>query len=336
MTRPAAAPAPAYLPPFRPRFPWVGGDLQTVRNYLVPGRADLSPWPGERVRFPMADGTGDELLAMLHRPDGAEVQPLVVLVHGLTGCEESFYVRETARFLLSHGFPVLRLNLRGAGPSRAGCAGHYSAASNPDLAAVLESLRPSWPGGLVPVGYSLGGSILLRHLAQATDADAVLCAVAVSVPLDLAATARRMMSPRNALYHRWLLARMKAEATDGAARVTEDERRAIDAARTVYAFDDDFVAPRNGFDGAEDYYVRCSAAGFVDGIATPTLIVHGRDDPWIPAVCYDAVDWQAAPGVTLALANGGGHVGFHGQDRQTPWHNLCALAFIRKRLGGAA
>jgi hypothetical protein len=50
------------VPRFVPLPPWIGGDLQTVRNYLRPPGDILAPWPGEIVRFPMKDGTGDELL----------------------------------------------------------------------------------------------------------------------------------------------------------------------------------------------------------------------------------------------------------------------------------
>src|SRR6185295_13879011 len=55
-------------PRFVPRPPWIGGDLQTLRNYLRPPGDILAPWPGEELRFTMKDGTGDELVGTLHRP----------------------------------------------------------------------------------------------------------------------------------------------------------------------------------------------------------------------------------------------------------------------------
>ncbi|MEX2455350.1 MAG: alpha/beta fold hydrolase [Rhodospirillaceae bacterium] len=323
-------------PRFRERFPWLGGDLQTIRNYLVPPRGTvLARWPGRRLEFDTDDGTGDRLLGALHVPDGSGASPLVVLVHGLTGCEGSFYILETARHLLAAGRPVLRLNLRGAGPSRTACSGHYSAASSADIALVLAALRTRHAdlarNGIVLFGYSLGGSVVLKLLAETGGDEGVLCAAAISAPIDLAATARRMMARRNAIYHRWLLGRMKAEATAGAAAVTAREREALRAARTVYGFDDGFVAPRNGFGGADDYYARCSATGLLHLIRTPTLLIHGRNDPWISAADYDAVRWADHPAVTTALADGGGHVGFHGRDRETPWHNARLLDFITAR-----
>jgi len=50
------------LPPFQPRFPWWGSDLQTIANRLR--RPDgLAPHTSERLKFPLPDGTGDTLLA---------------------------------------------------------------------------------------------------------------------------------------------------------------------------------------------------------------------------------------------------------------------------------
>ena len=58
------------LPPFRPRFPWLGADLQTISILLQPAMADMLPHKSERVCFPMADRSGDILLGMLDHPYG--------------------------------------------------------------------------------------------------------------------------------------------------------------------------------------------------------------------------------------------------------------------------
>ena len=123
---------------FRARLPWLGGDLQTVRNLLLRIDPDLSAWPGERLLLPLADG--DRLWASLHRPNVPRGRPLAVLIHGLSGSQESIHVRATARCLLERGFPVARLNLRGAGPSVATCRGVYHAAATGDLAEALDAI----------------------------------------------------------------------------------------------------------------------------------------------------------------------------------------------------
>lgn len=313
--------------PFQPRFPWYGADLQTIRNYLVRGNRDLSGWPSERLFVDAADGTGDRFQAVLHRQGDA---PLAVLVHGLTGCEGSFYVLESTANLLSAGYSVLRLNLRGAGPSRKTCGGHYCAGSSNDLATVLRSLPADLTAnGLVLVGYSLGGNIVLKYLAEGSFDIRPDCAFVVSPPVDLAVAADRMLHLRNRLYHRWLLDRMKEEAVMDNARLTSDEREAVASAQTVVEFDDKFVAPRNGFRGAAEYYVRCSTIDRLGEISVPTRLIHALNDPWIPAGALRAGDIGS---VRIDLTRGGGHVGFHGRGSSVPWHDQCMNEFIHAHL----
>ena len=67
-------------------------------------------------------------------------------------------------------------------------------------------------------------------------------------------------------------------------------------------------------------------------IETETLVIHAADDPWIPASCYHAIDWQALPSpVGLYLTKTGGHVGFHEAGEPIPWHDRAAAAFFEGR-----
>lgn len=328
--------APPRLPPFRPRAPWWGGDLQTLRNILTRARVDLSPYPERRFELPMRDGSGDRLQAVLNNPAQARDVPLVVLIHGMSGCEDSAYIRAGAAHFLALGYPVIRLNLRGAGPSRATCRGFYYAGGSQDLRDAMAGLgQHVGEPGVVLIGYSLGGNMLIKYLAEidagANDETVPRAAATISVPLDLALTARALMRPRNALYQRWLLAGLKTESTAPGAELTTEEKRAIDGARDIPEFDDRFTAPRNGFAGAADYYAHCSAARFIARVCVPTLVIHARDDPWIPPAAYDGVDWAANPHVTLLTTRRGGHVGFHGADDRVPWHDRRAAAFIAAR-----
>src|SRR5690348_1565707 len=190
----------ADFPPFLARAPWWGGDLQTLRNYLV---RQLAPLPAaERLHLPMRDGSGDRLVASLHRPVAAGTRrPLVVLIHGLTGSEQSHYMVKTAAHLLRLGFTVLRLNLRGAGASRPSCRFQYYAGRSEDFADALAALPGALTqGGVVAVGYSLGANMLLKYLGERGSEAPLQGAIAVSAPLDLAGTSRRLMWRRNGLY----------------------------------------------------------------------------------------------------------------------------------------
>jgi len=318
------------LPPFRPRFPWWGGDLQTIANHLRPLSTALAPHRSEYLKLPLADGTGDTLLARLDRPAAPKpARPLSILIHGLTGSADSLYILSMARLLLDAGHCVLRLNLRGAGASRALCGQHYYAGRSQDFRALLSLLPAELTReGIVAVGYSLGGAMLLKYLGEEGTAAPLVAAATVSAPIDLAATCRHMMRSRNRLYHRHILGMMKLEATGEGAVVSAAERSAILAARTVWEYDDDFIAPRYGFASAEDYYERCRPTRFMPAIRVPTLVLGAMDDPWIPGTLYRGYDWASNRSLTPLLPDHGGHVGFHGRGSRQPWSDLVVTRFF--------
>jgi hypothetical protein len=337
MTRPSAG-GSLDVADFRPRFPWYGGDLQTLRNFLLQPRHELNGWPAERLELALRDDSGDRLVGSLHRPVGRE-RGLVVLLHGLTGSEDSTYVRASAAFWLTGGYTALRLNLRGAGTSRPLCGEQYHAGRSGDLRDALIALEEmpgvSFEAGLYLVGYSLGANLLLRFLAEEAAAFPVVAAVSVSAPIDLKAAQVRLMRPRNWAYHRYLLRSMRNEALATPRPLTATERAAIVSADSVFAYDEQVIAPRNGFAGADDYYRQCSGLRFLPAIKTPTLVVHAGDDPWVPAETYRGFDWAAHPALTPVLTEAGGHVGFHGRGPQAAWHDQAAAAFFAE-LGGDA
>ncbi|MBS0520585.1 MAG: alpha/beta fold hydrolase [Proteobacteria bacterium] len=314
--------------PFRPRFPWWGGDLQTLASRLRPVRATPAPYRSERLSIRLRDG--DTLLARVDRPAAVHAdRPLAILVHGLTGSEDSLYMQSQSSLLVERGHTVLRLNLRGAGPSRALCADQYYAGRSQDFRELL-SLLPSalTASGIVAIGYSLGGAMLLKYLGEEGAATPLQAAASVSAPIDLSATCRHMMRARNWLYHRYILAEMKCEALGTGASLAAAEREAIQGARTIWHYDEEFVAPRHGFAGAEDYYERCKPVRFMSGIRIPTLVLAALDDPWIPGALYSGYDWKGNDALVPALSAQGGHVGFHGRDGDPPWSDRMVARFL--------
>ena len=319
--------------PFRARRPWWGPDLQTLRNTLRGPVGRIRAADERTLVLPLADGTGDALvgeLATPHRSAGS--RPIVVLIHGLSGSSDSAYMHTSASHWLALGHPVLRLNLRGAGPSRAHCTLQYHAGRSEDLRDALLALQQSEPtlsaNGVVLVGYSLGGNMLLKYLGECGPSPFVRAAASVSAPIDLSAASQRFLEPRNRFYHRHLLATMKRESFGGKSVITEAEARSVERARSIYEFDERFVAPRNGYRDAEHYYAETHARRYLPEIRVPTCIVYALDDPWIPAESYTDYRWSENLCLEPHLAPGGGHVGFHDADGRVPWHDRCIAAFV--------
>lgn len=290
---------------FEPRFPWFGGDLQTLATRFLPAPA----MPGTPVEFAMADG--DVLTGILDRQGG----PLVLVLHGLAGSAQSTYMLRTALALRENGFDTLRLDWRGAGQGRATAS--YHAGRSADLFEVLAKLADA---PIFAIGFSLGANILLKYLGEAAAASRIQKAVAVSAPIDLTATSARVHARRNRLYHDYLLAGMKATSPYAAAR-----DRSI---ATIRDFDERIVAPNNGFADAASYYEKCSARAFMPRIAVPTLLVHAMDDPWIPGALYRDYPWAENPQLTPLLTAGGGHVGFYERRQRRTRHDRAMLEFF--------
>jgi len=84
-------------------------------------------------------------------------------------------------------------------------------------------------------------------------------------------------------------------------------------------FDELFTAPIHGFQGAEDYYKKCSSKFFLNTIQTPTLVVNADNDPFLPEECLDPGLFERATQVTFERPRHGGHCGFVSYGHR-PWY----------------
>jgi uncharacterized protein len=319
------------VPEFKPRAPWWGAHLQTLRNSFVSDSIDLSAYPATRLAVKPDDGSGDTLLAELHRPVKPSGLPLIILIHGLGGSGESGYIRATALAFLQAGFPVLRWHLRGAGPSLPLCRQQYFAGRSHDLRLLLAGLPEAVKeNGVIPIGFSLGGNLVLKFMGEGA-AVPVRGAASICAPIDLAACTKRIDAWANRPYCHYILAQMRREVLATPATVEPAMKQRALSAKRLWAFDDAYSAPRNGFKDAAELYAKSSANQFIAAIRLPTLVIHAADDPWIPRESYEAVPWQATSHVRLVLAAQGGHVGFHGQKGL--WYPPVLVAYARRLAG---
>lgn len=314
------------LTPFRPRAPWWSGDLQTLRNMITGVSASLAPWPAEEAFFETADGSGDIVSALFHKPTTDTSKPSLVLVHGLTGSAESSIVCNSASAFLQAGHKVARLNLRAAPPIAARCRILSHAGKTDDLRDLLAALPSDFTqNGVIIMGFSLGGNACLKLAGEGDLPSFVQGVVSVSAPIDLYEAQMRISKRRNLVYHRFLLRGM-IEGTEMSG-IDPAFKLAAQQCQSIMEFDDKVVAPLHGFDDARHYYRVNSAQGFIPEINVPALIIHAEDDPWIPPHAYRTVEKKLGPNTQMFLTKQGGHVGFHGQGSQTTWHDLAALRF---------
>ena len=298
---------------FRPPAFLGNGHLQTILPVLLPRRIDL---PMTRTRLELDDGDFLDLDWARSRRDR-----LAILSHGLEGSTSQKYIRGMARTLLDAGWDVLAWNFRGCGDEPNRLLRAYHSGDTGDLAAVVAHAAADY-ARIALVGFSLGGNVTLKYLGEAPPHPAVVAAAAISVPLDLASSARKLDELRsNRIYVRRflgsLIEKMEAKALNFPGELNTENIRAI---RSFQEFDDRFTAPLHGFRDADDYWTRASSRQFLPRITVPTLILNARNDPFLTTDSLPFPEAEANPSVFLEVPESGGHVGFldfaHGVQ---PW-----------------
>ena len=313
------------IPPFGgERFPWIGGDLQTIRHFL---RHDAPvPDAGEEVLIELDDG--DRLLAAFHPATGTRSKGCVIAVHGLNGCMDAQHIRWLLPDVLAAGYSCLRVNMRGAGPARPLARKTYSAVAGSDLVPFIAAAETHDPGApLFMMAHSLGGTAALNMALDHPRAAARLSGLAViGTPLDMVATARRFRARRNRVYARHMLLALKNLAA-GVPDPDHDQLAAALSAQSITEFDDRVTAPMAGYRNSAAYYAAASVHQRMAGIGIPVLVLQGSNDPWVPARQSLALPPPADPraGPAVVVTRGGGHVGFH--DDRLNWHIRATLAW---------
>jgi predicted alpha/beta-fold hydrolase len=304
--------ASAPFPPFQPHPLLRGGHAQTIAGRYLPGSA--ARLPSTYHEIPLEDG--DRLAVLESIPEGWRPgSPAVILVHGLAGCARSPYVARIGARFRDAGIRVIRMNLRGAGSGFGLARGIYHGGRTEDLRAVANWLTRRAAGSpLGLVGFSLGGNLVLKLAAEAESEplEGLDCVIAANPPLDLAACCRHIQRPENRVYDRHFV-RMLRRDVARLHHAFPDLGQLPEPIRSVYEFDERYTAPRNGFQGAADYYERSSAGPLLEKISIPGLIVHATDDPFIPPEPFAQL--RLGPRLALELNCHGGHLGYVSRNR---------------------
>ncbi len=291
------------------RAPWwlPGGHLQTIYPYFLLKRR---PQPYRRERWETPDG---DFIDLDWTDSGVDRTPRVALFHGLEGGSASHY----ATALMGE---VARRRWRGVVIHFRGCSGEpnrlpraYHSGDADEIGWILRRLRaldPSSP--MFAAGVSLGGNALLKWLGreQASAGAIVDAAAAVSAPVDLMTAGDLLGSGLNRLYGNHFLRTLKRKGLEKLERFPAlYDADVVRNARTLRDFDNVVTAPLHGFRDTDDYWTRASSKPDLRKIAVPTLIVHARNDPFLPGRHLPAAS-EVSASVTLDYPDGGGHTGF--------------------------
>jgi predicted alpha/beta-fold hydrolase len=194
------------LEPFQPFF----------RNpHLVTIASNFWRRPNSERAFPVEAKlyqTEPEVRVLVHTQKPQAPRGDVIVIHGLEGSSQSGYAVSLAAAALDAGYAVHRFNMRSCGGTEHLALSNYHSGQTSDLLYVMREIKRASGLPLFAVGFSLGANVALKLAGELGEAgrDLLTGVCAVSAPIDLAACARALGEPRNFIYARRFLTRLKA------------------------------------------------------------------------------------------------------------------------------
>jgi predicted alpha/beta-fold hydrolase len=234
----------------------------------------------------------------------------VLVLHGLQGSIKSHYANGIMYQLEQSGYKPVFMYFRGCSGRVNRLARAYHSGETGDLSTVINHIKNktgSYP--YAAVGFSLGGNVLLKWLGETGDSNPLKKAVAISVPFKLHDSAKRLQYGVSKIYRDHLLTSLRKTYTEKFAQIDSPLSIDVNQLKSFWDYDDKITAPLHGFDGAEDYYDKCSCRQFLKNIQIPTRIIHSSDDPFMFCTTMPG-DEELNPCIDFLPTSHGGHVGF--------------------------
>ena len=266
-------------------------------------------------RFELPDG--DFLDLAWKKLPSEDTRPIIIIFHGLEGSVHSPYAFRMMEALDKKGFNSVVMHFRGCFSELNRLPRAYHSGETGDGKTFIAHLVEHYPTHtLGAVGYSLGGNMLMKMQGELGDESPLFAAVSVSAPLRLEMTADHINSGASRFYQKILMDSLKRRLLEkfeqhDYEKILGLKKEDVPSWKSFWEYDDLFTGPIHGFKNAEDYYTRSSAQPYIEKIKIPALIIHAKDDPFMPVSVLP--NEAALPSnVSLEVSEYGGHVGFIG------------------------
>jgi pimeloyl-ACP methyl ester carboxylesterase len=318
-------PSPAASPPRRRRWPRRFAPIAlvvlatlTIGPYLLPlpPNPDVSPEAFARPggRFLTVDGTRTWI-----QESGPPAGPAVVFLHGFGG--STFSWRETLEPVGEAGFHAIALDLRGFGLSDKRIDADYGHRAQAWF--VLAAMDELDLDAAVVVGHSMGGNVAAHMALEAPERVRGLVLVDAATGPDGAGggPGGPLLSAALHLPPVQRLARVVLRHTATPERVSALLRSAyLDPAAVTPDVEAGYLVPQRlaDWDLALIGIVRDGGGNALadrfSTIATPTLVIWGDQDPWIPPSAGEEIR-DALTDARLAIVADSGHLPFEEQPQ---------------------
>jgi len=292
---------------FKPAWWLSNAHFQTLGAKLF-RRKDTFVTKNETLELPDGDFVD---LAWTEVPKKNNTRPIVVILHGLEGSKDSHYARGMLKAIKSRGWIAVLMHFRGCGGKPNRQASSYHSGDIRDITYFTKQLSLRYQQcDFSIVGFSLGGNVLTRYLAQVPNnpycSAAVICA-----PLDLASCSVRINQGFSKMYQKYLLQMLKDSTLEKiTSKVIHNiKEKQLSSIKTIKDFDEKITAPLYGFLNADDYYEQSSGKRVMTNIKQPCLFIHAADDPFLHH--ESSLPQQLLPdNLVFEVSKHGGHIGF--------------------------
>lgn len=325
------------FPEFQPHPLVRGGNAQTILPVFLPGKKARY----ESIRHEVVLSDGDRVV--LHDDCPEEWQqgdPVVLMMHGLTGCHQSHYMQRLASKINARGWRAFRMDHRGSGAGSNLARNPYHAALTHDGIMALQQVAKTCPlSALSAVGFSLSGNLLLKIAGtcgeelprQLTNVMAICPAIDVGISAANLRQNSRRRYDRHFTRELWSFASRFGRIRDEFPHLLAGKRP-----KNMYEFDHTITAPVCGFESAQEYYDASSSIRELVNIRHETLIVAAADDPLIPVEMFHQAEYS--PTTRVMITPSGGHLGFFGKkgfDPDRRWMDWRVLDWVEHNLAAA-
>lgn len=329
--------------PFKPKGLFKNGHVQTIYAALFHTRPFLKPT--KKLYIPVDKET--MLACEYNQAYNSPNHQVVILVHGLGSCAHANYINSTARKLLSKGFDVIRINIRGSGPTLHLTPTLYHAGLTIDVKTTLEyTIESLQYKDVILAGFSMGANIVLKlagEYGESTPSELKgICAV--SPPLNMPECSDAIKKLQNRVYDDYYLKHIKIAFRKKTRYFPEEYNLdMLERIKILYHFDDYLVAPQFGYKDADDYHRQNSSYDYLSAINVKTLLIQSDNDPIIPfKSTKSAMQELVNPNLEYMIGHSGGHVGFINnkqlarQDVDSHWAENRIIDFVEEQWSKSA
>lgn len=293
---------------FRPAWWLRNAHAQTFWGPLTRKRGGELPLRHERWETP------DDDFLNIYFYDGEADKPMVLLLHGLEGSRDSFYIKGYNRLFHAIGWNVAVMEFRTCGGEINLAPRAYHMGETTDVDYVARRLAAQFPEQhLYVAGVSLGGNVVAKWLGEEgrTLPPQIRGGAVVSPPFDPAAGAVAFHQQLGGLYVQNFMKTLVPKALAKAEQFPDKlDVEAIMACKDFYCFDTVVTAALHGYDDAEDYWAKVGCHQFLEHIRVPTMLLTSADDPFNPGETIPRAIADASPWLHPQWTERGGHVAF--------------------------